>query len=347
MKKNIKIICAAMLLLSLNACGIVNYNSHTKVDKSGEISQSISTKVEQDYFTKKENPFLFKVDESKLSLKDSILTYSTIYSDGIYQPEQLWMSNLSSPEIKLEKKFRFFYTYYEYSCSFHEIMEKGPVPILDYLSEDEQALYFLGDSKLFQGLNGMEINELVDEVESKFIKWYSLSAYEISFQTLMDFIINDESKNDKILDAQKILKNLHITSFKNELYDSYAPKLRQDEFSMSKIATAIDDMNKVEVFSKIYKTNEVKLDKILDDKTKCIDLFQYIINYKLEMPGKVLSTNAIKEYEDGILYWRVDAFKILNSNYVLEAESRSVNIWAFVVAALVLGLISFFSFRKK
>lgn len=37
-----------------------------------------------------------------------------------------------------------------------------------------------------------------------------------------------------------------------------------------------------------------------------------------------------------MLVWKVDAYRVLADNYRLQAESRVMNIWAFVLTGLLL-----------
>jgi putative transmembrane protein len=53
------------------------------------------------------------------------------------------------------------------------------------------------------------------------------------------------------------------------------------------------------------------------------------------MPGELLSSNTVS-VEDGMLVWKVDAYRVLADNYRLQAESRVMNIWAFVLTGLLL-----------
>ena len=52
------------------------------------------------------------------------------------------------------------------------------------------------------------------------------------------------------------------------------------------------------------------------------------------MPGELLSSNTVSA-EDGMLVWKVDAYRVLADNYRLQAESRVMNIWAFVLTGLL------------
>ena len=63
-----------------------------------------------------------------------------------FSAKEKWMRPLAVPKEKLEKHFRWFYTYYTYTCDFQEIKDKGPIPMDKYLSKAEQLFLLQGKS---------------------------------------------------------------------------------------------------------------------------------------------------------------------------------------------------------
>ena len=53
-------------------------------------------------------------------------------------------------------------------------------------------------------------------------------------------------------------------------------------------------------------------------------MFGYAVQVELSMPGRVVSTNAAMQKDESLI-WKVDAFRLLDSDYMLVAESRVVN----------------------
>ena len=58
------------------------------------------------------------------------------------------------------------------------------------------------------------------------------------------------------------------------------------------------------------------------------EAFYHAIQFELTMPGRLLTSNA-KVQKDSLVIWKIDGFRLLADDYVLTAESRVINYWAF------------------
>ena len=106
-------------------------------------------------------------------------------------------------------------------------------------------------------------------------------------------------------------------------------------------------------FSRVYAENEQEMNNMLEERTKVTNqLMDYEILYELTLPGKIMTSHAVVQNE-GTLTWKINLFKFLADDYVLSAESRAVNIWAFAVTLLLIVFsgycfkISFCSYGNK
>ena len=79
------------------------------------------------------------------------------------------------------------------------------------------------------------------------------------------------------------------------------------------------------------------MEQLFEEKSIATQLFEYQIKFELSMPGELLSSNAVSA-QDGMLVWKVDAYRVLTDNYRLQAESRVMNIWAFVLTGLLFAV---------
>jgi hypothetical protein len=59
------------------------------------------------------------------------------------------------------------------------------------------------------------------------------------------------------------------------------------------------------------------------------------IRYKLRMPGKILKTNALVAGGDS-LEWKISSNRMITGDYVIEAQSRKTNTWAFILTAFII-----------
>jgi hypothetical protein len=63
------------------------------------------------------------------------------------------------------------------------------------------------------------------------------------------------------------------------------------------------------------------------------------MDYELVMPGVVVAANTPFKNQD-TLVWKVDAYRIFTGDYVLTAESRTPNRWAFIITALLIVVLA-------
>jgi hypothetical protein len=64
------------------------------------------------------------------------------------------------------------------------------------------------------------------------------------------------------------------------------------------------------------------------------------------MPGLLIDTNA-EEVGGDTLKWDLTFVKYLDSDYVMFAESRVTNVWAYVVSVLIVMLAAIIPFLGK
>ena len=74
--------------------------------------------------------------------------------------------------------------------------------------------------------------------------------------------------------------------------------------------------------------------------------FNDCILSEIRLPGKLVSTNA-SAFNCGNPQWKIDGYRLLYDDLVLEATSRKVNIWAFAVTFVLLSAIGYMIFRAR
>ena len=77
------------------------------------------------------------------------------------------------------------------------------------------------------------------------------------------------------------------------------------------------------------------MDNMCEQKIKIAEVFYHAIQFELTMPGTLLSSNASLS-TNNIMVWKIDGLRLLTGNYVLTAESRVINYWAFGLTLLII-----------
>ncbi|WP_455673403.1 hypothetical protein [Phocaeicola sp.] len=356
MKRVINIGMLALLLV-LASCS-TKYRMTTRIHKDGKVEKEVYASADSAFLAgnRERTPFLFQLgNEWAVTNLDSCIKFNCFGEEGeanvkagrtmqgwgtlsFFSPEEEWMRPLAVPQEKLEKQFRWFYTYYTYTCGFQEISDKGPVPIGKHLNEQEQALLFRGEMSGYRGMNGVELEEVLVGLEQKFQEWLYHSQFELSYEAVVHFL----------REAKDTLYLSRVVKDKAEVFNADEMRKTDADCSPGYVCGLLDKRYATTAFSDLYKRNEKEINREVDRSydAKTVDLFGYQMRIELAMPGKLLSANAALE-ENGMLVWKVDAYRFLAGNYVLKAESRTMNVWAFCVTGLLLLLAGYGWVRRK
>jgi hypothetical protein len=340
------------IIMIFSACD-ESYEMLTTIKKDGSCSREFTEKADSAFMvgdTSKSNPFPFFIDSTwNISWTHDSIKKSTRWPLKIWDPEgnekeavvyakrnfatvesmasfdylerDNWKSLKS--HITFEKKFRWFYTYYYFEETFPKLETNIKVPITNYLTEKEAKIWLQGHADCFEGINGIEIQEYLSQIEEKFNRWLN----RIIFEEYIHVIAN----NIKLLDTPGINAQ-RLLSAKDSIYNLY--KKKETDFFLDFDAKEFDHYFDTNAFSKMFDKHQF-LNQKVDSAFSVTNYFINQIDYHLAMPGKIISTNSSKVNSD-TLYWKVDAYRFLLYKYDMYAESRTPNIWAFIVSGLLI-----------
>ena len=237
------------------------------------------------------------------------------------------LSAMAIPMERVKKSFRWFYTYYIYTATYKELQDKGPVPLDNYLNKEEQMIWLQGNDDAFRGMNGIEMNDKLDKLEAKFGEWYNRSIYEINWEVIHHFA--SLQGDTACLQCLKELKNSVYKKHSSEKGDSMG------DADIEEVCNMFDKACSTKYFSDLYKTNKEMMDALCEEKINIAEIFYHAIQFELTMPGRLLTSNA-KVLKDDVVIWKIDGFRLLAGDYVLTAESRIINYWAFGITLFIM-----------
>lgn len=347
--KTIRLVSILFLLLGTISC-TTNYRMTTRIHRNGTVDREVWALGDSAFMagSLSNNPFLFSIDSGwKLTRLDSTIRFNFFGSDDklnvkvsrtmqpvgnfdFFSEVKKELKPLVVPQERLEKHFRWFYTYYTFTCKYDEIKDKGPVPLDKYLTNEQCKLLFQGDMTTCEGLNGLEISDNLDELKSKFQSWYRKSQYEVSYEVIRHFMkqMEDTTYLSRMEQEQEQI-------FKSNRLDDSSKDLEPDF-----VCSLLDTAFKTKAFTELYKQQSKEIEALYMKKCEVINLFNYAFKYELAMPGTILSANTLLKEEE-LLVWKVDAYRILANDYLLTAESRTTNVWAFVVTGVLILLAGY------
>lgn len=233
---------------------------------------------------------------------------------------------------KLETQFRWFYTYYTYTETYPKLKTDMELPIEEYMTKDEAMYWFTGQPNVLKGMNGVEAREYVGKMEDAYNRWFAQNMWNAEFKVL----VTNYNK----------LKNPPVSELKlTQLRDSIFNKSAKNSSDI-KMEQTLNEFFKTKAFSELWRVENnpmKKFEQVYLEHT--MGYIESSFNYKLILPGKVTQQgNAV--INGDTLTWKLTAYRFIPADYVIQAQSRKVNMWAFLLTGLVI-LIAVGSFIRK
>lgn len=229
--------------------------------------------------------------------------------------------NLAGME-SIDKRFRWFYTYYDYRAVFDGLRDRLPIPFEGYFTEEQLELYFRGSTPPGDW-NGIEMYCLLDSITRNFAEWYSDATYFVMCDVFEPFCTSGQ------IEALNALKDRFMEGMEHEAMFA----MRPDEFE-ERLAAIAPEAG----FGKVYEDNSREIEAAYEIKTETLDCFESSYMFAIDMPGGYLDGNA-ENFIDDNPAWKVDAYRLMCGDLILEATSRKVNLWAFILTFAVIALL--------
>lgn len=241
------------------------------------------------------------------------------------------------PRYIFNKKFRWFYTYYTYEEVYPKVPILERIPINKYLTNEEAEFWYQGKQDYIKGLNGIEIKDVADDLESKSNKWIFHNILEEQYLLFIehyDSITGDKADKQRFVLYKDTVINVALSKIEEE-----------KDFSLGKY---LDQYFKTKSVYEKYEENSSTFKKKIDSLFGGLILYSgKKVNYNLLMPGKILKAeNGVSRGDT--LSFKLNTERMIYNSYALGATSRKANTWPFVVTAIIVLLAtgSFFVRRK-
>ncbi len=213
-------------------------------------------------------------------------------------------------DIRFEKKFRWFFTYFTYQETYKPCFQIQRIPIQTFLTKEEYAQYENGDTS-------KALKKRMDE-------FFDANVFEEFYSQLADSV-----------------ESLHDPSLPVSIFIAKKQKIDFHDIDVEKNT---DDF--IKYLERILGLKlKGKLERQIDGITKSIDAkVQFMINaggnYNNEVviPGIVLNTNA-NTVEGNKVVWHFNEDKFTFISYTMTVESRIANPWATYATGAVLIVI--------
>jgi hypothetical protein len=372
----------SFVLLVILASGCLEYTMTTRVLPDGSIERTIVVKGDSAEIFKGSLPV--PVDSTwKISggYEEKSAGDSTDKKQYVYKASKVFRNSAElnkelNPvseeagriirEVKVEKKFRWFNTFYKYAETYKQTFPFHRKPVDEFLNDrelefawaDDKDLYYSRESDALMILkdtlvrpalsvkDSARMKELKEAIEKKFYQWARTNVYEEYFNVLKDALhksgIMKPEETDKTRDSLFARFDTCYTDI-----DSFF-KMMDDQYGN----------NLLELASKYYHADTARLHQAnrtgfdaFDKKLENIEpIFgDSYVNLTI-MPGIIISSNST-EINGNTASWDVESDHFYAKDFTLLVESKKINkglsiVSGALVVFLLIGLVAGIMKRK-
>jgi hypothetical protein len=324
-----------ILLMTVFSCDepetIVTNNVHT----DGSVTRRIEMRNKKNNFKPSDLQVPF---DSTWIIKDTIAVGEKGDTTWIKTAEKLFKNvdeinkdyitdKGANKEIKRKaefiKKFRWFNTQYRFSEIIDRKMSFG-YPVKDFLNQEELKYFYSPESVRLEKIAGpdsIKFKAFFDTIRKKTDKW---TARNLASEWIGEFSRLTKARAGNEMTMESL-------------------KAREDDFV--KIIEANDKMfdslwTKGIILKEFIGENNATKFKIEADTALAITMRQLFVNFKnysvrIVMPGNVIGANGFIDKQEGLL-WPVISDYFITEPYIMWAESKISNTWAWIVSGVFL-----------
>ncbi|MEI6047584.1 MAG: hypothetical protein WCS03_01680 [Bacteroidota bacterium] len=259
-------------------------------------------------------------------IKTAVKEFKTAMDISLSYKTDSGVNKEISRKALFNKSFKWFNTEYRFSEIIDKKLKFG-FPLKDYLKADELLYYYSPDNirqAKEHGADSLKFKAFNDSINAKVEIWTFkniVSEWICEFSKLTEGIPGSDI-------ARKSLKGrvdefVNIVKENDVKFDS----LWKEGVILKKILGENDAIK--------FKT---EADSALETATRnyFIDFKDYSV--RIVMPGKVIGTNGFIDSSE-VLLWPVKSDYFLTEPYVMWAESKIPNRWAWIVSGLFLAFV--------
>jgi hypothetical protein len=328
-----------MVLLSLFSCNEPRTVVTNIIHPDGSITRRIEMKSSENKFNTSDLQVPF---DSTWIVKDSIEISNNGDTTWVKRAEKLFKNvaeiNVSyrsdsgaNKEIKrtaeFNKRFRWFNTEYRFTESIDRVMSYG-YPVSDFLNSEELNFFYSPEIVVDawkKSADSLKFNILEDTINHKTEQWLMNSVVS---EWIGDFCRLAEGQAGADLTKEK------LKSRESELV-RIVQKYDQKFDSLWEKGIILNEM--------IGEANAIRYRKEADSAINLATskLFISFKDYsvKMVMPGKLIGTNGFIDSSQ-VLLWPVKSDFFLMEPYQMWAESKTSNLWAWIITGVFLLFVA-------
>ena len=269
-------------------------------------------------------------------VRDTVVLHAHRHFDSVGEMTQASPFRLDGkplcPTITLEKRFRWFYTYYYYTETYPSQASRFSLPITNFMSEREALFWFRGKPDLTEGESGAEAKARLDELEGRMVKWQNANLMYETCEAIARHY--DAIPSNTVSKAQ-------FLAFR----DSLVCQAADAEFPMEEeaMATLLRNTFHTDVFAPLLADTLVVGHEMAQKYNSYLQLLMLKADCEVVMPGRIIGGNALSA-DGNSCKFRLTGERLIPGDYTMEVISRDCHLWAFLITGLivVLAIASYF-----
>ena len=330
------------LLLLLGSCDEPELRYFTRINADGSIYKRVtavgdSAKVHR-------NPFSFDVSDGwDVSYSKEIIESDTVFFaiaektfPSVGASVNVFYSQVDSGQrenIKIDyhKKFRWFYTFHEYSETFLQRFPYRHYNIKDFLNEKERMYFLAGDTSVIDHLTKHQKNKWENNGEEKIWDFIFQSVSAEYIRMIDSFAIENGYEQLNELQKEKICEIINGA--------------RENGPDFSEIPALTDSLLSSDWVAPLYLQGYFnQFEEELEDRMFLLNSRKYKVD--IQVPGLIYNTNG--QVSDGqSLKWQFISGEFQYDDKVLFVNYRTTNWWAFIVTFVITVIVLWQAFIRK
>ena len=232
-----------------------------------------------------------------------------------------------------ERKFRWFYTYIDYSDTYFAINRFEKPDVSDYFTSEDYAFIerLPAEGKPISHADSIYLTRLNEKI---FDIFGARGLFDVYYDAMIEAIekSNVEKRWIDTLNSHRERSYRFLMEHESEF---------EDDFMIG----FVDSLN-------IPVSLEVKdsYEKIIEPIKRRVDFMSFASGgeylHHITMPWDIVLSNA-DSVNGRELFWWPPVARFLLKDYTMYAESRQMNYWAVIVSVVIIGFTVFLLFRRK
>jgi hypothetical protein len=239
---------------------------------------------------------------------------------------------------KLEKKFRWFYTYLDYSDTYSAINRFQYMKPGNFFTPEDFAFIdrLPAEGKSVSRADSIYLNQL----NEKIVDHFGMQAIFEEHYQLMLSIMREQNVGKKYIDSYLAERDYLFSILTNKKNDEFFG----DDTFMHQVVDSLNFDIPMGEIKQSYITKSQSIKSLTNFMSKAA--FETRFTHVIRMPWEVTMSNA-DSVNTNSLFFRPLAVKMMFRDYTMHASSRKLNYWALIVSGLVVAVTIFAFARKK